>query len=263
MFATGADELTLAENGRSDYTFVYPDNLATGDVFVVKDVVGLLSQSIGRDFAVTNFSAAPAAKRIFYGMAPEGFDVSSLELQEHCVFTVGDDVYLFGGGPNGGRYAAYSMLQKDIGFRFFDSHGGVKYPGGTIRLKRMKARRKFPFKYRYLNGYSGFFFRPTSTIFQFRHGHNSWTGMSMEKQCGLAVPPDECRILDPQAHSLRWYLPANSKGRTFKWIKDLNLPDLEKEHPEYFTMNELGARVFNSQYCLSNPGCRKLLKERE
>ena len=55
-------ELVLAENGRSDYVLVHPDNLATGDVFVVKDVAGLLSASIGRDFAVTNLSAAPAAK---------------------------------------------------------------------------------------------------------------------------------------------------------------------------------------------------------
>ena len=258
----GSDELVLAENGNSDYVLVHPDNLATGDVFVVKDVAGLLSTAMGRDFAVTNLSAAPAAKRIFYGIAPKGFDIASLELQEHCVFTVGEDVYLFGGGPNGGRYAAYSMLQKDLGFRFFDSHGGVKYPGGTIRLKKMQSRRKFPFRFRYLNGYSGFLFRPESTIFLFRHGFNSWVGMSMEQHCGLTVPPDECRILDPHAHSLRYYLPANSKESTFEWIKDIKSPDLEKEHPEYFTLDAFGKRVFNSQYCLSNTGCRTLLKER-
>ena len=256
-----SDELVLAEGGRTDYTLVHPDNLSTGETFVVEDVAGLLSRAIGSRIAVTNLSAAPKEKCIFYSIAPAGFDADSLEDQEHCICTDGKNVHLFGGGPNGARYAAYSFLQKDLGFRFFDTHGGVKVPEGALRLQPMQARRKFSFRFRFLNGGGSMFNRPESSIFLYRHGQNNWVGRDLD-QSGFPVPPDDCRMAWPSSHSLRTLLPADDKESTLKWIKALKLPNLKDEHPDYFSMDAKGKRVFNHQYCLSNAGCRELLKER-
>ena len=35
------------------------------------------------------------------------------------------DIYLFGGGTNGTRYAVYDFLQNVLGYRFFDARGGI------------------------------------------------------------------------------------------------------------------------------------------
>lgn len=256
-----ADELVLSENGGTDYVFVVPDKLPAGNGFVVKDVTGLLSKAIGKPIPVVKASAAPDSKCIYYAIAPKGFDTGSLGEQEHCVFTEGDNVYLFGEGGNGARYAAYSFLQKDLGFRFFDMRGGMKIPKGDLRLPAMKARRKFDFRFRALSGGSGTYYQKEPTLFLFRHGQVRDMQRVLEMN-SVHVPKDDLTMCPLWCHSMHYFLPPDSKSPTLPWIKNRNLPDLKVAHPEYFTMSKEGKRVFNSQYCLSNPGCRKLLKER-
>ncbi len=257
----GRQDVFASAHGVCPYTIVVPDDLGYGGEFLLKDFRSLLEKATGVELPVVKTNDVPSSHRIFLGIAPSGADVSRLADQEHCVLTQGDDVYLFGGGRNGTRYAAYSFLQKDLGFRFFDTHGGVKVPECPIPLPKVKARRQFPFKFRYLCGGSGMFNLPSASTFLLRHGQNTWVGLSVEGR-GVCDPADEGRILPPHAHALRYYLPADKKERTFGWIGKLGGPDLKVEHPEYFSMNSAGKRVFNHQYCLSNPGCRKLLKER-
>mgnify|MGYP003298474840 CR=1 FL=1 len=61
--------------------------------------------------------------------------------------------------------------------------------------------------------------------------------------------------------ALMEFLPRNAGVANIGWIKK-TCGDMEKEHPEYFTLDDKGQRVFGHQRCLSNPDCRKLLKER-
>ena len=255
------EALTLASGGATPYTIVTKE-LGKGEQFVLDDFRALLKRATGADFPVVAKDAAPAAKRIFFGQAPEGFDVASLAEQEHCVRTVGDDLYLFGEGANGARYAVYDFLQNVVGFRFFDMHGGIRVPDAkTLVIPPQNRRKTFSFRFRSLNSESGMFNRPDSSLFLFRNAQNNWAERSLLGP-GIVVPPDECQVRPPHAHSLRYYLPADHKESAFQWVKESESEELKTAHPDYFTLNAKGERVFNHQYCFSNPGLRKLLKER-
>ena len=80
------------------------------------------------------------------------------------------DVYLFGGGTNGTRYAAYDFLQGVLGYRFFDARGGMFAPDlKTVVMTNCVRRRRFSFDDRYMScwgRYSG----AETAMFLFRHG---------------------------------------------------------------------------------------------
>ena len=128
--------------GLEGYSIVRSEAIPRADAFVLEDVRGLLSRGLGgAEVPVCAPDAAPAAKRIFFGIESPGFDVASLANQEHVVVVRDGDVYLFGGGTNGTRYAAYDFLQGVLGYRFFDARGGVRVPDLRHAQGQDRARR--------------------------------------------------------------------------------------------------------------------------
>lgn len=258
-----AETLTLADQGKTDYRIVVPDQLKTGEPLVLKELQTHLKAATGADFGAVRQSAQPTEKRIYLGISPDGFRMDTLAEQEHCVMTRGKDLFLFGKGLNGARYAVYDFLQKDLGFRFYDARGGMKIPQTPkLQIQDLNRRTKFDFEIRRTTQY-WLFNLPQATYFQYRNGQNNAVTTQPFMKTGVPTTPDDYRALYPAAHSLAWYIPTSSKARTFKWIRQ-EYPDqnLWKEHPEYFTMNSDGKRQQGRQYCMSNPGLRKLLAER-
>ena len=250
-------DLVVAKDGMTNYSVVVPDPLPEGMKFVVEDFVSLFQKASGARLPVC---ASARAHRLFIGICPPGEALPTD--QEHGVKTVGNVIYLYGGGVNGTRLAVYDFLIHDLGFRFFDFHGGIRIPDlRTCRLAPVSRRRKPSFRFRYLNGGTGMFNRPESSLFLFRNAQNCWSERDLASD-GILVPKDDCRFLPPHAHSLRLYLPADAKEPTFGWIREQGGPDLKSVHPEYFTLNANGQRVFDHQYCFSNPGLRQLLADR-
>lgn len=256
-------EIVLATDGATEYSVIVRANQPRGEKFVVDDFRALMKQATGAEFQVVDAAKAVRGRRICIGFAPGGVDDGKLDDQEwRVVTTANGDLHLYGGGDNGARLAVYDFLQNVLGFRFFDMHGGVKIPDlRNCRVPPQNRRRRPSFRFRYLNGESGMFNRPESSLFLFRNGQNSWSGRDLAID-GIVVPHDEFDFMPPHAHSLRYYLPADSKEPTFSWIGKQGGPDLKTAHPEYFTLDKNGKRVFNHQYCLSNPGLRALLSDR-
>ena len=90
--------------GLGGYSIVRSEAIPKTDAFALEDVRGLLSRGLGgAEVPVCAPAAAPAAKRIFFGIPTPGFDTASLANQEHVVVVRDGDVYLFGGGTNGTR----------------------------------------------------------------------------------------------------------------------------------------------------------------
>ena len=254
--------LALTSGGATAYSIVVRADQPRGEAFVVEDFRALMKQATGAEFPVVDMADAKPGRRILFGVPPADVGEEDLADQEWRVVTRNGDLHLYGGGDNGSRLAAYDFLREVLGFRFFDMHGGVKVPNlRTCRIPPQNRRRKPSFRFRYLNGESGMFNRPESSLFLFRNGQNSWSGRDLAID-GIVVPHDEFDYMPPHAHSLRYYLPADSKEPCFAWIKKQGGPDLKVAHPEYFTLNEKGVRVFNHQYCLSSHGLRLLLAER-
>ena len=233
----------VGANGLDGYSIVRPSALPEADAFVLKDVNGLLARSFGAALPVCTADSAPSTNRIFFGISPEGYSSTELDNQEKVVVVKRGDVYLFGSGTSGTRYAAYDFLQNTLGFRFFDARGGVAVPDlHKVVLVDGVRRRKFSFEERECRHWvrcAGV----ESALFFFRHGMNLGIAAMMKREeAGVAV--DDYCMPHPNCHSLtRNYLPRES-------IED---------HPEYFSMRN-GERIFNSQRCLFNPNVRQLLK---
>ena len=264
LFAVCSTIVVLA-GGLENYTVVRPAALGAMDEFVLKDLNGLLERGLGAELPVS--VQAPAGKKIFFGIPSPGFNVASLANQEHVTVVKDGDIYLFGGGTNGTRYAVYDFLQNVLGYRFFDARGGMAVPD----LKKWTPtdgtrRRKFAFEERSISIWL-FYTGPESALFLFRHGVNrrELDGIMKRVKTGSAV--SDYYIPSPKDASLVRYLPrqnSNPRSATDKWIMERIAErfggDLEKVHPEYFSMQG-GKRVFGHQRCLSNPEVRALLKD--
>lgn len=256
--------LTGAEIPGADaaYTIVHPKEMTAGDRFVLNELQTHLKKASGRNFiAVSVDRAKPDGKHIFLGIPPKDFDAKTLKDQEHCVMTRGKDLYLFGGGANGTRYAVFDFLQNVLGFRFFDARGGIKIPDlkKKIVFPEVNRRITFSFPIRRTTMY-WLFNRPHSTYFLYRNGQNNWVEPEFA-QYGIKSTPDDHFHFYPLEHTLSMYVPANENSETFSWIRKLKM-NLWKDHPEYFSMNAAGKRVSNMQVCFSNKDLRKLLMER-
>ena len=256
---TGAD---LASGG---YVIVHPEALATNDAFVIEDFNGLLARVLGERLKAVPCSQAPSGKRIFYGIAPDGAAKGVLRDQEHCITVENGDVYLFGGGINGARYAAYDLLKNVLGYKFIDSFGGMVLPDkAALKLKPMRRKRMFAFDYRTIswscrrNGRE-------SALFLFRHGFN---GAGMTALMRREKLPEGCfvpdfRIAQPGDATLgRLFLPQDDMKTGFDWPKRRYGRHLAKEHPEYFGKKPDGSPDFSLQCCFSEPGARAEIRRR-
>ncbi len=258
----GAD--LIATNGASPYVIVHADGLSAPDRFVINDFNALLAKALGEPLKVVPQSAAPAAKRIFYGIAPEGFDRTGLADQERCTVVQGGDVYLFGGGVNGSRYAVYDFLQNVLGYRFFDARGGMTVPAkSAFSLKPMVRRSQFAFALRQIS-WSGRQNGPEAALFLFRHGFNGNGIEAFFEREGLGrtnVVADLRTDSPGDATLERVWLPVCDRESRWKYVHKYGM-NLKKEHPEYFGKHPDGTPDFSLQYCFSEPGARAEVKRR-
>ena len=252
--------VVLSEKNTAKYTLVVP-NRSEKPVFsfALADMTNLLFRATGVAFPIVPRSAAPAVRRLFVGIVPHGEAMP--EDGEYAVRMRGGDVYLFGGGAHGTRYAIYEFLENSVGFRFYDMRGGMKVPDGRVRLvvTPREVRRKYDFDVHSLTAWRHFA-RPTSTIMLYRNGQDQHMNAFLG-QADINVPNDDYREYKIFCHSLTHYLPRKAEDSKIKWIAKLG-DNLEKEHPEYFTLSKDGKRMFDHQRCLSNPGSRKQLADR-
>ena len=125
--------LVLSEGNAAKYAVVVPDVAEKpGFSFALADMTNLLSRASGAAFPVVPRSASPATRRLFVGIVPDG--ETAPKDGEYAVRVRGDDLYMFGGGAHGTRYAIYEFLENSAGFRFYDMRGGMKVPDGRVRL---------------------------------------------------------------------------------------------------------------------------------
>ncbi len=255
--------LELARDGQSAYTIVTREELQKGEQLVIDDFKQLVEKASGARLDEKYAREAPASKRIFFGIAPDGFDFAALKDQEYVVTRRGDDLYLFGGGASGNRLAVYDFLEYSLGFRFFDAAGGMKVPSAAdcAAVQVVERRRRPSFLNRYMNGGTGYYRRPEASWFLYRNGQNAFVATDAVSD-QLEMTPDDFRTVGPHAHSIPYYIPATRKDSTFAFIKKTETEDMFKLHPEYFTANADGVRGAGAQVCFSQPGLRKLLAER-
>lgn len=148
--AKESEVLQLVKFSVSPYSIVTNDELTEADKFLFADFTNLLTRATGVDFKVFKSSERPREKRIFFGVAPAG--APELPDQVRRVAVIGDDLYLYGGGANGTRYAVYDFLMNDLGYRFFDARGGMRVPDArNFTMPRVDRQRRHDFAERYIS----------------------------------------------------------------------------------------------------------------
>jgi dUTP pyrophosphatase len=217
--AHGSEALQMVKFSASSYSIVTKDELAPAEKFLLTDFTNLLTRATGVDFKVCGSSERPGEKRIFFGVPPAG--APELPDQVRRVAVIGDDLYLYGGGANGTRYAVYDFLMNDLGYRFFDARGGMRVPDArNFTMLRVDRQRRHDFAERYISIW-GRFTVPESSMFVYRHGLNGKIAQLLKRD-NLGEAVNDYDVPHPGDASLVHYLPRNSKASTIGWIKKLN-----------------------------------------
>lgn len=247
-------------NGLGDYTFVIPSSgLLKSESFVVDDVNGLLARSLGKKLPVVSRKNAPNARRIFVRRAPAWFDYSRLSGKDAAVVVKDGDIWLFGRGVNGVRYAAYDWLVLDLGYRFFDSRGGMKVPDlakyAPADGERI-VRYAFPDRSASRSKCTGL----EEALFLFRTGQNRGvSGFFVGEGYERGTVEDDFFVPWPWCHGLMDYFPRNRAAARLEWTKPL-ARDYDSEMPECFTLGEDGKRNPEHQPCLTHPEVRRVIR---
>jgi hypothetical protein len=124
-----ADDLVLAENGRSDYAIVLPDAPTPVQKTAANELRSYFAQATGAELPIlAEKDADDAAKIIAIGPGPlsqkllgDAVDESKLAYDGIVMKRVGDSIVLTGHAQRGALYAVYEFLETRLGVRWWTS----------------------------------------------------------------------------------------------------------------------------------------------
>jgi hypothetical protein len=124
-----ADDLVLAENGRSDYAIVLPDAPTPVQKTAANELRSYFAQATGAELPIlAEKDADDAAKIIAIGPGPlsqkllgDAVDESKLAYDGIVMKRVGDSIVLTGYAQRGALYAVYEFLDTRLGVRWWTS----------------------------------------------------------------------------------------------------------------------------------------------
>ena len=248
-------DVQLIKNGKSEYSVFVVDAKDEISKLAASELISYLKKSTGVELKQNN----TGKKRIVIGLTPELKKKLGRDLPAHGelrIRTIGDDLYLYGGGKFGNMYAVSTFLEKFAGVRWFNAYkDGTCIPQKKeITLKNVDIRQKPGFKFRAMANW--YIHAPKKDVFYLHNKINF-----NEFSAGFS----DIKQNYAQCHTLFSYIRPYKNTRTWK-LKWPNKEETEKvyfkSNPEYFSMNQSGQRVANMQLCFSNPGLRKELLRR-
>lgn len=248
-----AADLQLIKNGKSNYTVVVAEpgdkisNIAAGEL------ISYLKKSTGCELGRNQ----AGKKRIIIGIDQKLRKKLGRDLpvkNELRIQTVGNDLYLYGGGKFGTSYAVSTFLEKYAGVRWFTPYpNGIYIPQKkSITVKEVNFRQK-----------PGLSIRTAANwMIQVNNKHKRLFYLHNKINNNQSGPEfSDIPQQYAQCHTLFSYIRP-TKSTQHIWI--LKWPTKEeqdrhyfKTNPEYFSMNAAGKRVPDQQLCFSNPALRK------
>ena len=118
-------DIQLIKDGKSDYTIVTAQGENQMSDVAAKELITYLKKSTGVELKRNE----SGKKRIVIGLTPELKKKLGKDLPVHGelrIRTMGNDLYLYGGGKFGNMYAVSTFLEKFAGIRWF-----TPYQDGT------------------------------------------------------------------------------------------------------------------------------------
>ena len=240
-------DLQIIKNGKSDYTVVTVQSDKMSEL-AAKELIFYLKKSTGCELS----RSVPGKKRIILGMDQKLRNIEGKDLpgdNELRIRTVGNDLYLYGGGKFGTMYAVSTFLEKFAGVRWFHP-----YPGGTLIPSKKEIIVK-PVNYREKPGYQ---IRTQANWYIHAKDKELFYLHNKINNNATCAEFSDIKQNYAQCHTLFSYIRPYKTTRTWelKW-EAKEQREYFKTNPEYFSMNSNGKRVPNMQLCFSNPELRK------
>ncbi|MBQ6599521.1 MAG: DUF4838 domain-containing protein [Lentisphaeria bacterium] len=249
VIPASAEELTLAQNGKTDYKIVIAEKSAKQVKFAAEELSSFLKQMTGAEFPVVTDRTAKGKYEIVLGETNRNAEIpAELKPAVHEGFTLlvqGKSIQIRGKIARGTLYGVYDFLDEKLGVRFlsFDCTYVPKKPTLKISL----ASYKYDPPYDYRNIISTNDPGDSERLFMVRQRLNScWGSVPLgEKIGGL-------KHLGGFVHNLHKLMPQK------KYFKD---------HPEYFAFRAGARRAkqyptgrFESLPCLTNPEVKTIIE---
>ena len=115
-------DLTLVQEGKSDYQIILPNQPAPAEVTAARELQKYIKQVSNVTLPIAEPSAA-GTHSIFIGQTAQiasdlgGLNFDTLRRDEIILKTLGSNLYLTGDAPRGTLYAVYELLEKELGIR--------------------------------------------------------------------------------------------------------------------------------------------------
>ena len=239
-----AQELTLAAEGETDYVIVIPAKPTTQEQKAADELTQWLKEMTGAVFPTVSDATPRRATEISVGrtnrLAIVDIPAAKEDLGDegYAIAVQGKRLFLLGGRKRGPIYAAFALLEEDLGCRWYTS---ARAPTVGV-ISRIPSRPTLTFR-----PVPRSYVPPLVIRYPFYMEAFDGTWSLRNRTNAHTAPVDE-----------KWgghfnYALAGS-GHTFNTLVPKSL---FKEHPDYFMLNDDGKRI-PKQLCLSNPEVAKI-----
>ncbi|MCY2988893.1 MAG: DUF4838 domain-containing protein [Planctomycetota bacterium] len=242
------DLLTIARDGKTQYTIVHADPTAALEKQAVQELGDFLGRVTGAAFPVVAESSLTGEVRgIYVGWTKfstkNGIETSRLGEEEWVIRSAGENLILTGGRPRGTLYAVYEFLEQQVGCHWLARDTEIVPDRPTLEFPKPSVQAK-----------PHIWMRDIYTTY-----HTMLPTGEMARR--------HREFLMRNKHSVDNHQVYGSPGGCHTFFQYLNARDWFETHPEYFSLvdgKRLPATGGNGpgQLCLTHPDVRRIVVER-
>jgi len=232
-------ELTLVQDGRSDYRIVLPAKPSVTEKKAAEELQAFIKQISGATLPLVADSQPAAAKEIVIGAGPRlaaagvAVDGKRLGRDGYALKTVGDKLFIVGFNRLGALYGVYGFLEDHLGCRWFSSAVSRIPSQKTIRLGKIDEVQVPAFEFREV---------------YYAHLMDPDLAARLRLNGNASTMKDHAMAIERHADWATWCHTAFSFVPPAKYFKD---------HPEYYSLTS-GKRQ-PQQLCFSNPDLQEIV----
>ncbi len=147
--AMSANAITIARDGAPEAAIVVAEEASVAEQHAATELATYLGRIAGCEFDVANTADGPA---VYVGPTDRareaGIDQDALGREEWIVRSEGEDLIVIGGRPRGTLYAAYHLLEDELGVHWWNPWAETVPSSPTIELTDLDLRGEPELQYR-------------------------------------------------------------------------------------------------------------------
>ncbi|NOZ23388.1 MAG: DUF4838 domain-containing protein [Planctomycetes bacterium] len=234
---SSADELVLADGGKSDYVIVVGTDASPSEKYAAEELQRFLKEISGAELKIVTDDVEPQPKEIILGKNKHlerlgvKIDFEKLGKEGFTIRTVGSHLVIAGGRLRGTMYGVYTFLEDRLGCRWFTYDCSRIPKMDRIALGNIDDTQVPVLEYREPFGFKAF--------------DGDWAARN---KCN----GNRARLEEKHGGQIKYYMFVHSFNRMIPPEKYFD------EHPEYFSLVNGKRQRIRGQLCLTNPDVLRL-----